>query len=134
MDETEDKYEARTLFPGTSCYPLSPCPKGDDNKVTIDPDDQLFKILEHKPHTSEDFSFIKDKLAQQYVISMNDQIFHEKPRSEKKFMGDLISHMLEFNPNNRWTAKQCLNHPVFDKIKKDHPEILNMNINAPFKI
>ena len=68
LDETEDKYESRTIFPGSSCYPLSPFPKGDDDKVTIDKDDQLFKILEHKPHSEKDFGFIKDNLAKQYVM------------------------------------------------------------------
>ena len=74
LDETENKYEGRTKFQGSSCYPLSPYPKGSDEVVTIDKDDQLFKILEHKTHTSEDFGFIQDKHAQEYLNSMNSQL------------------------------------------------------------
>ena len=43
-------------------------------------------------------------------------------------MIDLLSKMLEFNPNKRWSAEKCLNHKIFDKFKN---EIISI---APYKI
>lgn len=31
---------------------------------------------------------------------------------------DLLDHMLVYNPNERFTAEQCLNHPYFANRRK----------------
>ena len=54
----------------------------------------------------------------------------KKKHSIKKIeFDDLIQNMLEFNPNIRWSAEQCLNHEIFDEIKTSE----NEDIYSPFK-
>ena len=36
---------------------------------------------------------------------------------------DLLSHLLEFNPDKRYTVKQCLEHEYFDDIREKETEI-----------
>lgn len=42
---------------------------------------------------------------------------------------DLLTRMLKFNPDKRITAKECLSHKLFEKIRSEKVEI-----EAPFKI
>ena len=73
---SSQKYD-RTIFPGSSCFPLSPYPSADESEESaaiIDTNDQLFKILEHKKHTMDDFSFIENELAREYLVKVNRSI------------------------------------------------------------
>lgn len=103
LDNSDSHYE-RTIYPGTSCFPLSPYPTEDgSDEAVIDSNDQLFKILEHKKHTMDDFSFIENEHALQYLVKMNKSI-NVKEQTNKQFLSELIQHMLEFDPTKRWTA------------------------------
>ena len=35
---------------------------------------------------------------------------------------DLIIKMLEFNPTNRWSFKECIELPLFDKVRNKNLE------------
>ena len=69
--------ENRFIFPGSSCFPLSPCDEmqgsndgsGDSNQVNIvSQNDQMIKILNvlGKQDESLDMSFIYDEGVQKY--------------------------------------------------------------------
>lgn len=67
--------QKRVMFPGTSCFPISPCLKfekegGNDADTTkISENDQLIKIFDRLGShiTEEDLSFLSDKTAIEYA-------------------------------------------------------------------
>ena len=105
------------LFPGTSCFPLSP-----DNKAAIKKNgfpsshnDQLNVIFDViGTPTEEEMSFVTDAKGLEYLKS-----FSVRPRIDLKTRYpaaddgalDLLNKMLVFNPFFRITLDDCLNHP-----------------------
>lgn len=66
------KLEKRILFPGSSCFPISPCKKygdsSDKETTKISENDQLIKILDVVSQLGEqDFSFLSDQTAIEYA-------------------------------------------------------------------
>lgn len=65
----------RVMFPGTSCFPISPCHKfekessSDADTTKISENDQLIKIFDRlgSQITEEDLSFLSDKTAIEYA-------------------------------------------------------------------
>lgn len=125
------------LFPGKSCYPFTEGKGQDEAKgnATVRSDDQLIKVLELVGLQEEKaYSFLTDKSAIDYLrlIQSNIQI---KGKLEDKFKTldpdfvGLLKSMLTFNPGERMSARECLNHNVFDEIRDPQLEF-----TAPFKI
>lgn len=111
------------LFPGGSCFPLSPVLVYDANAmVPCTPQDQLKTILEFigKP-AEEDLAFLKDSDKQEYVKSLSNNKpkvnFKEKFPAADDDAIDLLKGMLEFNPFKRIKTQDALNHPYFDEIR-----------------
>jgi serine/threonine protein kinase len=107
------KLSRNFLFPGESCYPLSPA-STIDGADQVDPEDQLLKIfmlLGQQPNS--ELSFLKDAKASTYCESM---MKHEKTyqRLDRKFskvspdMIECLKAMVTFSPENRTDAKQLL--------------------------
>ena len=115
--------ERGPLFPGESCFPLSPPVNYESNtSLPISPQDQLKMILEILGGPSiNDLSFLKDKKTLEYVKAL--VVSETKIDLKKKFPAaddmalDLLKKMLVFNPYNRITAKEALDHPYFKEIK-----------------
>ena len=120
-------FDRQPLFPGNSCYPLSP------GGGTVDEDikefandklknDQLNKIFDviGTPQDLEDLAFIKDEQGIKYIKSFP---FKEKLDLGDKYPGtdergiELLSKMLEFNPNKRISASEILSDSYFDDIR-----------------
>ena len=130
--------ERQPLFPGTSCFPLSPGHKDTKQKVTISEGDQLGVIFEIIGTPEEkDTKFIKNPTAIKYL-----KIF--KPRShidlKAKFPAtrddalDLLNKMLIFNPSERITVDDCLEHPLFAGVRRKSSEKTMSNIiELPFE-
>jgi len=82
--------------------------------------------------TDEDLKFITNEQAKKFVLSL--------PKRSKKNLAslfpkanpvalDLLSKMLVFNPNNRYTVEQCLAHPYFNGLHNPEEEPVG---DAPF--
>lgn len=112
------------LFPGKSCYPLSP--DTNSNKIRhgfpSQKNDQLsiiFSVI--GTPTEEDKSFVTDEQALEYLDSFK---FIQKRNLNKKYPGagkdaiDLLDKMLLFNPYFRITVDEALEHPFFAKNKE----------------
>jgi hypothetical protein len=77
--QSKDSKKDRFLFPGQSCFPLSPCkePSNVDTKSqnVISENDQLIKILELLgPLEEKDSSFVNSPNVLQYLNQVNDSV------------------------------------------------------------
>ena len=120
---SKSSFDRRPLFPGTSCYPLSPShsteSKGEEK-------DQLNVILDvlgtPKP---EDCAFITDanKLKDLQGLPVRKRLdFSERyPVSEPEAI-DLLDKMLVFSPQYRITVNQCLGHAYFAAVREKENE------------
>lgn len=119
----------RPLFKGSECFPLSPESEHDFESQELTKEDQLGKIVSllGSPN-SDDCSFISDPNAQDYL-----QAFPKSTSeyfTKYQFIGctsearDLLKSMLTFNPQDRASASECLEHPFFNSIRSER-EILS---------
>ena len=117
------------LFPGTSCFPLSP----PQTPIKVNWDnlevkgEQMAKICELLGNPSEeDMNFITDSGSKRYLNKLpkyrNRKVAELFPVSTKEEI-DLLTQMLKFNPFMRITAKEALEHPYFKEIRCDKKEI-----------
>lgn len=141
MKENAPTYMDRSpLFPGSSCFPLSP-----DHKVVVKKhgfpvgqSDQLNVIFDVIGTPSEeDYSFVTDAKALEYLAS-----FTERPRVDLKKMYpaagdeaiDLLNKMLVFNPYFRPKLEECLKHPFLEAVRKaEHEHVSKSTIELPFE-
>lgn len=119
----------KPLFPGTSCFPLSPSKKA-KTKIAgfpVSPNDQMNTIMNFTGTPSEqDINFINDQKAENYIKNHEKK---EKKSYESLFPNesqealDLLQKLLSFNPFFRITAKEALRHKYFSKIRRKDLEI-----------
>ena len=124
--------DRQPLFPGKSCFPLSPPGK---NKVTVneygfpnEKADQLNVIFDVIGSPDEEsMGFVTDPNAVLYLKSLS-QKKKNKINFKSKFPGssdeslDLLQKMLIFDPNKRITVNECLEHPFFQSIRDPNKE------------
>ena len=123
-------FERKALFPGKSCFPLSPDRSSIGNAKKIFPStntDQLNLIFDviGTPF-DEDLKFITDNMALDYLKSFEPRtqknLFESYPGSSQDAV-DLLSKMIRFNPIKRITVDQALEHNFFAQIRKKDLEI-----------
>lgn len=113
--------DRKPLFPGGTCYPLS----GDLDRIkTEERLDQLsviFGVI--GTPSAEDITSVGD--ADEYIRSMKktvgkplENIF---PAADAAAI-DLLNQMLQFNPKQRCTAEQALEHDFFKGIRQKELE------------
>jgi len=140
-DNCVNPYERKPLFPGKSCFPLSP-PKDQSTLIKtnhgypVDSRDQLNVIFEViGTPMEEDLDFITDLHAKDYLRSFEKK---NKKNLKERFNGssdeslDLLTRMIEFNPNKRITIMECFEHPFFKNVRDRKKEktsdyILNLD-------
>jgi len=134
-------YEERyPLFPGTSCFPLSPQlkPDGSDANHYLQQGEQMIMICKVLGTPSEEeASFIADNGARQYLKLLPKS----KSRSFKEAYPDctpeeidLLTQMLKFNPFMRITAKEALAHDYFKEIRCKKREVETLPITLSPKV
>ena len=136
-------YDRKPLFPGKSCFPLSP-PRDQsniqrtNNAYPVDSRDQLNLIFDVIGTPSDDdVSFITDKHAKEYLKSFGRK---GKKNLKERFVGsteeslDLLSKMIEFNPYKRITINESFNHPFFKNVRDLRMEkISNYTLNLDYE-
>lgn len=111
------------LFPGQSCFPLSPESSGKVNKSGFPTSDQdqinmIFQIL--GTPSKEDMDFITDPKAVEYLKSFTH---HKREDFKEIYPGscseaiDFLNKCLVFNPKKRITVDDALKHPLFSKLR-----------------
>lgn len=136
MKENAPTYlDRRPLFPGKSCFPLSPDKtlRHEKNGFPYSSEDQLaiiFQVI--GTPTEDDKSFVTDSKALQYLEAFpktkRENLSIKYPGAGKE-ANDLLNKMLQFNPYFRVTVNEALNHPFFSKIRKAEKEA-----EAPAKV
>eukprot|EP01070_Trichotokara_eunicae_P004380 Trichotokara_eunicae@DN391_c0_g1_i1.p1 len=140
MQENVQQHTDRgPLFPGSSCFPLSPDQKhqSDYKYHTRGNKDQLEMIFSVIGTPSdEDVSAIGKDDARKYI-----RIFEKKEpcNLEKKFPGassdavDLLRRILKFNPTKRVSVEDALSHPYFSDLRAAENEHLAASkVRLPF--
>lgn len=120
------------LFPGKSCYPMSPVfqPHSDIKtkpKVMLDVNDQLniiFNVM-GTPEKVEDLSFIKNPQAKSYCENYFARPMikfgYQFPGANEDAL-NLLANMLCFNPQKRLSIDECLEHPFLQNREQAAPE------------
>lgn len=131
-ENAKTQFERKPLFPGTSCYPLSPkssqmMASKKDRENNVAKEDQLWVIIDKLGTPNEDdTAFISDPGALSYLQNL--------PKAEKKdfkemypFPGDeaidLLNKMLQFNPYKRASLMECLEHSYLAEVRDTRKEI-----------
>jgi len=73
----------------------------------------------------EDLEFITNNQAKEFVMKLqkrNKQNFNNIFPKSNPIALDLLSHMLTFNPNKRYTIEQCISHPYFEGLHNPEEE------------
>lgn len=116
------------LFPGNSCFPLSPekvsaikksgYPRSNADQMSV-----IFSVL--GTPSSEDIKFISDPKALQYLKSFPET---KKADLQEMYKGssseaiDFISKLVVFDPKKRLTADEALAHPYLAKVRDKNKE------------
>lgn len=133
--------QKRVLFPGHSCFPISPCHKyekesaSDPDTTKISENDQLIKIIDRVGGdlSKEDLSFLSDDTAIEYAQQVSSQrkgssLSRRFSESSSETV-EMLQAMLEFNHQFRLSAKELLKNKMFDDIRVERLER-----GAPYQI
>ena len=106
------------LFPGKSCYPMSPSGEDEDEDSPFDQLNVIFDVI-GSPST-EEIDRVQDETARAYLRNLEkregkrvnklDEMFIAAPTSAVA----LLRSMLSFDPGKRITIKEAIEHPFFD--------------------
>ena len=121
--------DRKPLFPGMSCFPLSPDSMNKPKKgaFPISQSDQMSLIFDvlGSP-TEEDCSFITDPKALEYIKAFPPKkrinLQERYPDATDEAI-DLLNKILAFNPFFRITIDECLNHPFFAPVRDPSLEV-----------
>ena len=127
MLQGNSKYftDRQPLFPGTSCYPLSPGSAGDSKNSEKDQLNVILKVL-GSPST-DDYAFISDPNRVKDLMKLPPQKrtnFKVKYPAAGDDAIDLLDKLLIFNPSKRLSVDQCLEHPYLASIRDKSREIV----------
>jgi mitogen-activated protein kinase 1/3 len=129
MKESAATYlDRKPLFPGRSCFPLSPdsSAKQDKHGFPINKNDQLSVIFEviGSPNL-EDRSFVTDSKATDYLNTFQGippaDLGQKYPAATEQGV-EFLRRILTFNPYFRLTVDEAIEHPFLAKVRKPQKE------------
>jgi mitogen-activated protein kinase 1/3 len=117
------------LFPGSSCFPLSPdktaivsksgFPHSHTDQLNV-----IFKVLGSP--SEEECDFVTDQKATEYLKSWpttKGQEFKAMYPAATSEGLDLLAQMVQFNPRKRITLDAALEHPFMAKVREKAKEL-----------
>ena len=139
--------DRKPLFPGESCFPISPGGKSENTADTVyspsglpcSSKDQIAKILSILgTPTQDDLCFISDNKAIEYIETFPKgngiNLQHRFPAASSEAI-DFLSRLLIFNPFFRMNLSEAIAHPLFDDIRATNtpPNNIAQNIDIDFE-
>lgn len=115
--------DRKPLFPGKSCFPLSPAKAATESKAGLpfSSNDQLAVIFTVIGSPSkEDCTFVTDQKALEYLEGFAgnpSQDLQEKYPGATSEAIDFLKKTLVFNPFFRLTLQDAMAHTLFDQVK-----------------
>ena len=123
--------DRKPLFPGKSCFPLSPAKDLTEqrNGFPFSTSDQLAVIFNviGTPN-EEDMSFVTDQKAIEYLKSypnINRCDLKTKYTAATVEAIDFLDKILVFNPFFRLTLDEAIQHPLFDNVRNKEAQEIN---------
>lgn len=120
--------DRQALFPGKSCFPLSPAKNPTEQRqgFPFSGQDQLNVIFAVIGTPSDaDKSFVTDQKALEYLEQFSPigkvQWTTKYPAADETSV-DFLNKILQFNPYFRMTIPEALDHPLFSKIRNKQRE------------
>eukprot|EP00828_Plagiopyla_frontata_P008002 TRINITY_DN13896_c0_g1_i1.p1 TRINITY_DN13896_c0_g1~~TRINITY_DN13896_c0_g1_i1.p1 ORF type:complete len:484 (-),score=71.73 TRINITY_DN13896_c0_g1_i1:72-1523(-) len=144
-ENVNDYKKRKALFPGNSCFPLSP--KIDKSNTSEEckekkefprqREDQLnliFSII--GTPSEEEVDFVTDKNAVTYLQSFKERSKKNfrllYPASNKEAI-QILDQTLQFNPNNRISLQELINLEYFGSLRNQEEKIQNEPIEMDFE-
>eukprot|EP00826_Nyctotherus_ovalis_P009995 TRINITY_DN12652_c0_g1_i23.p1 TRINITY_DN12652_c0_g1~~TRINITY_DN12652_c0_g1_i23.p1 ORF type:complete len:467 (+),score=105.45 TRINITY_DN12652_c0_g1_i23:99-1499(+) len=121
--------DRKPLFPGTSCYPLSPGGERDSKNKEQDQLNVILKVL--GTPGPDDCAFIANQELAKEIQSLPQwerENFKKKYPAAGKLAIELLDKLLVFNPSKRLTAEECLEHPYFEDVRDKGKESFTGNL------
>lgn len=120
--------DRKPLFPGKSCFPLSPAKAATESKAGLpfSSTDQLAVIFDviGSP-TKEDCSFVTDQKALEYLEGFVGQppadLSSKYPGATQEAI-DFLQKTIVFNPFFRMALAEAIDHPLFKDVKGSKSE------------
>jgi mitogen-activated protein kinase 1/3 len=132
--------DRQPLFPGKSCFPLSPAknPQEQRQGFPFSNQDQLAVIFAVVGTPSEsDKSYVTDQKALEYLETFQYQpkidLVTKYPGSSAEAI-DFLSKVLVFNPYFRISLEECFEHPLFAQVRNKEKENMQVTpVNLAFE-
>lgn len=126
----ETPLDRSPLFPGTSCFPLSPDSNAKIIKCgfPVSVMDQLIVIIKTLGFPNEeDLSFVSDVKAREYIdcLPKKKGVDFGEIFCEAGELGlDFLKKCLEFNPEKRIGIDEAIEHPLFEDCRERDKEMV----------
>ncbi|GIX66073.1 cell-cycle-associated protein kinase MAPK, putative [Babesia caballi] len=123
------------LFPGSSCFPLSPDNKGaSDKSKEHDQLNVIFNVI--GTPSEEEIAAIPKADVRRYLRMYHRRSgvnLYERFRASPPLAVDLLRRMLTFNPERRITVREALRHEYFREVyNPQHVELPAHPVVVPF--
>jgi len=120
--------DRKPLFPGKSCFPLSPAKAANEQKsgLPFSSTDQLAVIFDVIGSPSkEDCSFVTDQKALEYLEGFTGtdpaDLSQKYPGANEEAI-NFLNKTLVFNPFFRMNLQEAIDHPLFNEVKGSKSE------------
>lgn len=131
MLEGNRYHDRGPLFPGRSCYPLSPdharYSRGVPGQHRTKYDQLVIILMTMGTPTAADVALLAPGEGRRWLSSLEaqtgDGLQKRLPRIEGQNL-DIMNGMLRFSPQNRLTVDQCLDHPILKDVREPGQELV----------
>uniref|UniRef100_A0A7S0TCR4 Protein kinase domain-containing protein n=1 Tax=Elphidium margaritaceum TaxID=933848 RepID=A0A7S0TCR4_9EUKA len=136
-DNCATAWKRGPLFPGDSCFPLSPKRSKKKNAIYQSHFDQIRVIFEVLgTPTKEEIASLNDEQARAYLEDLPKQTAQNL---QEMFPGtsadgiNLLINLLKFDVKKRLTVQQALEHPYFTKVRDEELEATHSRMKFDFE-